>query len=40
MDLASQQSLLKTKHSFFSCVSLHNELAQQWVKEGRDISSC
>ena len=38
--LASRQSVLKTKHSFLSGVAFHNELAQEWVKEGRDISSC
>lgn len=39
MNLASRQSLSKTKHSFFSGVTFHNELAQEWVKKGRDISS-
>jgi len=40
MDLASPQSLVETKHGFFSGIACYNEFAQEWVKEGRDTRSC
>ena len=40
VDLATRQRLLKTTYGFCSSVASRHELAQEWVKESCNISSC